>query len=178
MQDPKSQPAQIEVVQIEVLPATPEQKPVVANLLELYAHDFSDFQDLELGPDGRFGYRDLDLYWSEPGHHPFLIKVDGKLAGVVLLKRETNPQGDGNLWDVAEFFVLRGYRRRGIGTHVAHRVWKQFPGAWQVRVMERNMKAVQFWERTVMRFAGESANTACLERGGIRWRVFTFCNQM
>src|ERR1035437_763051 len=82
MQDPKSQPAHIEVFQIEVLPATPEQKPVVANLLELYAHDFSDFQDLELGPDGRLGYRDLDLYWSEPGHHPFLIKVDGKLAGV------------------------------------------------------------------------------------------------
>jgi hypothetical protein len=38
---------------------------IVANLLELYAHDFSEFHPLELGADGRFGYRHLPLYRSE-----------------------------------------------------------------------------------------------------------------
>ena len=28
----------------EILPATKEEMPVVANLFELYAHDFSEFQ--------------------------------------------------------------------------------------------------------------------------------------
>ncbi|HSE21540.1 MAG TPA: hypothetical protein VLB68_07760 [Pyrinomonadaceae bacterium] len=42
-------------VQIEVIPATSEQRPILANLFELYAHDFSEFYDLELGADGRFG---------------------------------------------------------------------------------------------------------------------------
>jgi hypothetical protein len=44
----------------------PEQELILANLLELYAHDFSEFHELELGSDGRFGYGGLPLYWSEP----------------------------------------------------------------------------------------------------------------
>ena len=42
---------------LEVIPATQEQAPVLANLLELYIHDFSEFHDVELDEDGRFGYQ-------------------------------------------------------------------------------------------------------------------------
>jgi hypothetical protein len=70
--------------QLELVPAGPDQEPVLANLLELYAHDFSEFHKIELGADGRFGYKDLPLYWREPNRRPFLVKVDGKLAGLVL----------------------------------------------------------------------------------------------
>src|SRR5271154_5045561 len=73
--------------QIEVISATAAQAPILANLLELYAHDFSEFHDLNIGEDGRFGYRSLSLYWSEPHRHPFLIRMDGKLAGLVLVKK-------------------------------------------------------------------------------------------
>ena len=71
---------------IELIAATPDQEPILANLLELYAYDFSKFHNLELGPDGRFGYRPLPLYWREPGRHPFLVKLDGRLAGLVLAR--------------------------------------------------------------------------------------------
>ncbi|MGD0436124.1 MAG: hypothetical protein ABSB86_06650 [Bryobacteraceae bacterium] len=74
------------MTQLEVILASPEQAPILANLLELYAHDFSEFHPLDLGENGRFGYRSLPLYWSEPGRHPFLIRLGGKLAGVVLVK--------------------------------------------------------------------------------------------
>jgi len=87
---------------IEVIPARPEQEPILANLLELYAHDFSEFHDLELGADGRFGYRSLSLYWTEPGRHPFLVRVDGKLAGLVLVKRGSEFSGNQTVWDVSE----------------------------------------------------------------------------
>jgi hypothetical protein len=46
---------------VEVIPAAREQAPVIANLLELYAHDFSEFHPIELGADGKFGYRELPL---------------------------------------------------------------------------------------------------------------------
>ena len=52
---------------LEVILATSEQEPILANLLELYAHDFSEFYDLTLRADGRFGYDQLPLYWREPG---------------------------------------------------------------------------------------------------------------
>ena len=50
---------------VEVRPAAPEEEPVLANLLELYAHDFSALADLQLHPDGRYGYPGLPRYWQE-----------------------------------------------------------------------------------------------------------------
>ena len=161
-------------VQIEVIPATPEQIPILANLIELYAHDFSEFHDLELGADGRFGYKHLPMYWGDPDRHPFLVKVDGRLAGFVLAKRGSEVSGDEDVWDVAEFFIIRGYRRSGIGTEVAHEVWRRFPGKWEVRVMKTNDRAKEFWERAITRFTRETANPVSVEKGGKSWYLFSF----
>lgn len=159
---------------IEVIPAAPEHQTVLAHLLELYAHDFSEFYDVEIGPDGRFGYSSLPLYWSEAGRHPLLVWLGGKLAGFVLMKRGSDFSGKEDVWDMAEFFVLRGYRRRGIGTRVAQEVWGRFPGAWEVRVMESNTSAHHFWERAIAEFMGEAIDPVRVEKDGTGWRVFLF----
>ena len=65
---------------IEIIPAAREQESIVANLLELYAHDFSEFHHIELGADRRFGYRQLALYWSDPHRSPFLVRMNGELG--------------------------------------------------------------------------------------------------
>jgi len=140
----------------------------------LYAHDFSEFHDLELGTDGRFGYKHLSLYWRDPGRHPFFVKVDGRLAGLVLVKRGSEVSGDETVWDMAEFFVVRGYRRRGIGTELAHEVWRRFPGQWEIRVMQSNRAACLFWERAVSQFTGETIPSVRVDKGGEPWRVFSF----
>jgi acetyltransferase (GNAT) family protein len=101
---------------IEVIQAEPEQKSILANLLDLYAHDFSEFHDVAIGEDGRFGYDSLPLYWSDPDRYPFLVRSDGQLAGLVLVKKGSGVFGNQAVWDMAEFFVIRGCRRRGIGT--------------------------------------------------------------
>jgi predicted acetyltransferase len=154
---------------IEVIPASVEQRPVLANLLELYAHDFSEFLDIQLGEDGRFGYPQLPLYWSEAGRHPFLIRVNGHLAGFVFVA-----PGLHSLWDMAEFFVVRTWRRYGVGTSVAHEVWRRFPGTWEVRVMEANISGQHFWEAAIAAFTGEVARPVCIEKNGRRWNVFSF----
>jgi predicted acetyltransferase len=161
-------------VEVEVIPALPEQQPILANLLELYAHDFSEFQNLALGPDGRFGYKHLPTYWSEPNRHPFLVRMNDKLAGLILVKRGSEVSGNALVWDMAEFFVARGYRRRGLGTEMAHEVWKRFPGEWEVRVMQSNIPAYHFWERTISTFLGKDILPARIDKGGECWSLFTF----
>jgi predicted acetyltransferase len=148
---------------LEVIPAAPAEAPIIANLLELYAHDFSKFHNVEIGEDGRFGYSPLPLYWSEPDRHPFFIKLDGKLAGLVLVTRQEA------VWDMAEFFVLRGCRRRGIGTQAAHEVWRRFPGPWQVRVMQKNTSAQHFWSTAISKFA-----PIHIEKHNEGWTIFSF----
>jgi predicted acetyltransferase len=162
------------LMKIEVVPATKEQAPILANLLQLYAHDFSEFHDVEIGADGRFIYKPLPLYWSEPGRHPFLIWADDKLAGFVLIKKGSEVSGNGNVWDMAEFFVLRAFRRHGVGTRIAHEVWGKFPGAWEVRVMQANFAALNFWSRTISEFTGENIDAVRFEKEGEIWVVFSF----
>jgi predicted acetyltransferase len=162
------------MVCIEVIPATPDQEPILANLLELYIYDFSEFLEMELGADGRFGYPNLPLFWREPGRHPFLIRVDGRWSGFVLLRQGSVISGDTAVWDLAEFFIVRRNRRRGIGMEAAHQVWRRFPGRWEVRVMEANQPAREFWKRAIAAFAGEEIPSADLQKDGKPWRVFSF----
>ena len=166
--------AETTFAQVEVRAAAAEQQAILANLLQLYAHDFSEFYDVHVGTDGRFCYESLPLYWKEPGRHPFLVWVDGKLAGFVLVKRGSEISGNADVWDMVEFFVMRGYRRRGIGTRVAYEVWRRFPGSWEVRVLQTNISAQQFWTRAISGFSGEAMHPRCVEKDGDVWNVFSF----
>ena len=144
-------------------------------MLELYAHDFSEFHHLELGVDGRFGYQPLPLYWSDPGRHPFLILVDGRLAGLALVKRGSEFSDRETVWDVAEFFVVRAYRRQGIGLKTAHELWRKFPGPWEVRVMQSNRTALDFWQRAITTFNnGQAIRPARIDKDGECRYVFSF----
>jgi len=159
---------------VEVIPALPEQAPILANLLELYIHDFSEFLDLELGADGRFGYKQLLLYWQEPGRHPFFIQVNGHLAGLVFLRKGSQLSGDEDVWDVTEFFIVRRYRRRGVGMKAAHEVWKMFPGKWEVRVIDRNQKAKVFWAHAIGEFLDKAVHPFPFKKNNEDWNVFSF----
>jgi predicted acetyltransferase len=129
---------------------------------------------LELGADGRFGYKNLPLYWRELHRYAFLARVDGNLAGFVLVKQGSEVAGDTTVWDMAEFFVVRRHRRRGIGTELAQQVWRRFPGPWEVRVMQANRSAGFFWERAIERVAGKPIHSTPFEKDGELWQVFLF----
>jgi len=160
--------------QAEILSATREEMPVVANLFELYAHDFSEFHPVEPGPDGLFGYPALQLYWSEPERYPFLIRVGGKLAGFILVHRISQTSLSDAVWDMAEFFVLRANRRCGVGKEAAHLIWRRFPGAWQIRVMDSNRAAYSFWQSAIAEFLGKAVSSVRIEKSGDTWNVFSF----
>lgn len=54
-------------VSIEVRPAKITERQIVRNLLELYQHDFSEFDGMELNEHGQYDYFDLDCFWINPG---------------------------------------------------------------------------------------------------------------
>jgi predicted acetyltransferase len=161
-------------LEIVVAPAAREEEPILANLLEFYIYDFSDFFKLELNESARFGYRDLPLYWSEPGRHPLIAAIDGMPSGFALVTRGSRISGDAGVWDMAEFFVMRGQRRRRAGTRIAAEVWRKFPGPWEIRVIETNVAALRFWASAIRDFVGQPVASSRIEKGGAWWRVFSF----
>lgn len=139
-----------------------EQKPVLRNLMELYQHDHAEWDGCDLNEHGLYGYTYLDHYWTEDGRHPFLVRVDGKLAGFVLVR--TPPSTGEN--HVAEFFIVRKFRRTGIGRIVTHRIFDMFPGRWEVDQVASNLPARAFWERVVSEYTnGDYEQTEHIYKG-------------
>jgi predicted acetyltransferase len=159
---------------IRLTPATLEDRPVLSNLYQLYIHDFTDFVDLELGDDGRFTYDPLPPYWSERNRFPFLVKADGRLAGFALVKKGSDFSGNPEVWDIADFFVVRGARGQGVGYRVAEEIWRRFPGPWEVRVMITNAPALAFWTRAVSRFTGHKLKPDLITCGDETRYLFNF----
>jgi len=50
---------------------------------------------------------------------------------------------------MAEFFVMRSYRRRGVGLAAAFAAFDRFKGPWEVRQRDENVAAIAFWRRAI-----------------------------
>ncbi|SRR6266542_3311409 len=157
--------------------AAPADSALLANLLQLYLHDLSEAFPIDLGPDGRFGYEKLPLYWSEPDRRfPFLIRYGSRVVGFVLATRGSPASDDPEVFDVAEFFVTRRYRRFGVGRRAAFLVWDRLPGRWTVRVSEGNTGALRFWADIIAEYTKGTATEHTRPGSPNAWRVFSFDN--
>jgi predicted acetyltransferase len=155
--------------------ATRDRGRLLSNLLNLYMHDLSDVFPIAAGADGRFRYPKLPLYWSEPEKRfPFLIHSGSEPAGFALVTRGSPATSDPDVFDVAEFFVLRAYRRAGVGRQAAFHLWSRFPGQWVVRVLEANRAGLGFWRASVKEYTRGAFAEGTYPGSPQGWQVFTF----
>jgi predicted acetyltransferase len=129
--------------------AAREEQPLLENLMQLYAYDWSELRDADVGDDGRFAAMELAPYWLDAWRHPLVIRVEEKLAGFALVLERSRLTGSSGVFDMAEFFVLRRYRRRGVGMAAACAAFDRFKGPWEVRQRDENGAATAFWRRAI-----------------------------
>lgn len=134
----------------DIVPARFDDKSIVAHLLQLYMYDFSEFAGWDLNDHGRFEYHYLDHYWIEDGRHPFLIRVEGKLAGFAFVR--TIEEDGVPEHSMAEFFIMRKYRHTGVGEAAARALFDEFPGTWSISQIGQNVAAQHFWQRVITRY--------------------------
>lgn len=145
---------------------TDAERPLLAHLLQFYLYDFSELDHDDVGEDGRFAYKWLDLYGTRAGYHALLLRVRDKPAGFVLLE-ERGSEGNDDAHYVAEFCVLRAYRRGGYGTAMARALFDRFPGRWWIEEIAPNTAAQTFWRRVVADYTGGRYNEHVDKHGEI-----------
>ena len=118
----------------------------ISRMLELYQHDLSDVWDQDLDCHGEYGYA-VDKYWNAEGCHPFVVTADGRYAGFALVDQSVRIGTEGYWMD--QFFVLRKYRRKGVGALLARSVFAALPGRWEVGQMPQNLAAQVFWRNVI-----------------------------
>ena len=138
-----------ELKKIELIEVAEEKKSILRQLLELYEYDLSPYTGYEINECGYFGYSYLDYYWTEKERFAYFIKVDGKIAGFVLVNDYSEASDDPSAKSIAEFFIMKNYRRQHIGQEVARRVFDRFPGSWEVQQYIKNTNSLFFWEKVI-----------------------------
>lgn len=136
--------------------AVAEDAPCLSSLFQLYAYDFSDLLGLDVDEHGRFRPPAYGGIGQDPRRRAFLFRVSGQLAGFALVHEGSVLTGDPHVRDMGEFFVLRRYRRAGVGEAAARALFDRFPGRWEVRERAENTAATAFWRRVIGRYAAAS----------------------
>jgi predicted acetyltransferase len=155
-------------METRVVAAERSDQEALRNLFQLYAYDFSEILPLDVDERGRFKEDRLDACWTDSWRFPFLLRAGDHLAGFALIHRKSRLSGADDVWDMAEFFVLRRYRRAGVGTTAAHRVFAKHPGKWEVRQRNANPLATAFWRGAISTYTKGCFTEELLDDD--RWR--------
>lgn len=137
---------------LELVPK--ERKQLIDNLMQFYLYDFTPYLELDVNREGAFpAYPGLEAYWNSGNNkYAYLMTVNDRPAGFALvdrLLRSTEGQ-----YYMTEFFVMQKYRRTGVGTWAAHKLFDMFPGDWKVSQVRANMPARNFWHRVIGSYTG------------------------
>lgn len=120
-------------------------REVLWRYLQFYIYDMSRFTGAQ-PDDGVFPYRHFDAYWREGERSSaWWAKVAGEIAGFALVRLD---DADGR-HEVAEFFILNRWRRRGVGLAFARQLMSRFPGPWKLHQLANNAPAIAFWHRVL-----------------------------
>lgn len=139
---------------ISLDPITSKGKRAFAQLLNLYNfnYDFTDYLSDDIPEDGFF-YGDADYYMNQEKAHNYFIRVDGKIAGyVIIADGGYRYLDDETAHNIDEFFVTRKYRNRGVGRTAALKAFAMHKGKWEVCQMQHNISAQKFWCSVISKY--------------------------
>lgn len=129
----------------------------LSRVYPFYIHDLSEFDRkfYMLDERGQWVPDYLQFWLTDETAHPLVIRAEGKSVGFVFVgKKPFKYMAQGVDYHLAEFFVLRRFRRTGIGKRAAFALFDALPGWWELEEIPANLGAIQFW-RTVI---GEYTN--------------------
>ena len=135
---------------IHIIPATLDQLAIIQNLGRFYVYDMSEYMGWDIPVDGLYECIDFRKYWQTREAFPFLIRYRDELVGFAIVdKKGSNHTIEFNM---AQFFILRKFKNKGIGAYVAKHCFTQFQGVWEVMVMPGNEGAYRFWRSIITKY--------------------------
>jgi len=123
-----------------------EKRIVLERLLQLMLYEGG----MEPGADGLIDWGEsLDSYFGESMNVPLFFMMEGRIVGFTLIKLGRmlkGPDGHSNIKMnvIEEFFIVRPWRRKGIGTAAAHMILNRYRGQWAITTFPDDART-RFW---------------------------------
>jgi len=139
-------------MKIELIEVEETQKSVLRQMIELYEYDMSIYTNEELNDYGFYDYSYFDYYWNEENRFAYFIKCNDILCGFVMVNDFCYALRGEDAKVISEFFIMKKYRKLGIGKQIAKQVFSMFPGKWEVNQIPGNKVSYIFWENVINEF--------------------------
>jgi predicted acetyltransferase len=105
---------------------------------------------------GEIGYSEsdqLNRWFGDSSVNPLVILRGNDPVGFAMVARGAAAPGRQAVdYRMAEFFVARTWRRRGVGRLAVELILNRFAGRWEITEYLRNPVAVAFWRRVVANY--------------------------
>jgi predicted acetyltransferase len=133
---------------VRLEPAPERDKPVLWALLTAYLTEHTRRVEPDRVDYDASAYPYFDTYWSEPEARAYWVMRGGERAGFVFIN-SYSPSGLGTDCSIAEFCILPGARRSGVGIEAARAALRSQPGQWELQVYRANPDGMPFWPRAI-----------------------------
>lgn len=127
---------------VKIIPITDANAPIFDVFEQDYESEFSAITKKEPDDKGRFT---IDADWKSPNNGLFLF-LGEKPAGFAI-RGEIEGSSD-----IAEFYILPCYRKKGLGKRLAFAIFDSVPGPWQVRQIPTATNAIHFWRIVIQEY--------------------------
>lgn len=167
----------IMIIQPIVTRASAEAQPLIERLYQLYLYDLSACSEANVDESGLYTAPCFKDYWHNPACAPFLISHESQIIGFALIGGQSCLHAAYNGHTCDALFVLRRFRRQGIGMATAHTLFDCFPGLWEISAYAMNTQGSTFWRATVDRYTQGRYSEVWLQTAAWRGHVQSFTAQ-
>lgn len=148
--------------------ATADETLILLDLWQLYMTDLATYRDSVIQADGRYRDDRLRTYLAYDEHWSLLIRNRGEIVGFALV-RKSKP----GTHVIGEFFIKSEFRSSGVGGAAVKKILQNFVGNWEIPFQEENVKAANFWRRTIIELGYETTEAKLVND---IWLSFTIAN--
>lgn len=140
---------------IEIRRVTLDEKETLANLLEKYNYEFSQYDKRQFDNNGLFGYKYLNNYFTDNDRYAYFIYVEDLLAGFALINKYHECERPID-WSIAEFFVSYNFRRQGVATEAVNQIFKIHKGYYHIKYHKKNKASVVLWNNVAKKYSNDN----------------------
>lgn len=132
---------------MQIVKVETNQRLILKHLITLFLHDLSEFNpDQEFNQEnGLFEFDEFEWFFEKNGLSPYFIIFDNNIVGFILIQSDPFTNPDRYDYLVNSFFILKKFRRRGLGKQAAHQLFQQLPGRYVIGQLSNNDPAIAFW---------------------------------
>ena len=148
-------------MKIEVHEISPNEKELIQSLLQFYEYEFSIYEE-----------DDVDEYFEIKEYTPLLVRISGKPAGFVIVNLD--PSAEQGRYLIEEFFIMKRFQKKGVGSDVASQVFDMFGQDWVVRVISENVKGQSFWKKVIDHYTAGNFSVEVFNDESWEGPIYTF----